>query len=137
MAVTGLNHITLAVCDLDRSLRFYREILGFAVRAVWEEGAYLEAGDLWLCLSRDENASAERYADYTHVALSVSPENFGALCRAIEANAAIWKTNRSEGESLYFLDPDGHKLEIHMGSLATRLKHYREHPEKGVKILDQ
>jgi len=54
MTVLGLNHITLAVADVQRSLTFYRNILGFRVRAIWAEGAYLEAGSLWLCLSRDD-----------------------------------------------------------------------------------
>ncbi|GHL45122.1 hypothetical protein ECZU28_51170 [Escherichia coli] len=29
-----------------------------------------------------------------------------------QAGAEVWKDNRSEGASYYFLDPDGHKLEL-------------------------
>ncbi|WP_159065009.1 hypothetical protein [Thaumasiovibrio subtropicus] len=34
--------------------------------------------------------------------------------------------NRSEGQSLYLLDPDGHKLELHVGDLNSRLAHITE-----------
>ena len=51
--IAGLNHVRLAVTDVKKSLAFYRDILGCTVRAIWPEGAYLEAGSLWLCLSYD------------------------------------------------------------------------------------
>lgn len=131
--VSGLNHVTLAVSDLDRSLAFYRDLLGLAVRARWPDGAYLEAGTLWLCLSVGPVTARE---DYTHVAFSAAPEDFGTLCERVRAAAPIWRENRSEGASLYMLDPDGHRLELHVGSLRSRLDHYRARPGSDVEVFD-
>jgi catechol 2,3-dioxygenase-like lactoylglutathione lyase family enzyme len=135
-AITGLNHITLAVSDLDRSLAFYRDTLGCTVRALWADGAYLEAGGMWLCLSRDQDMRSAPRPDYTHIAFSVAEEDFATLSERLKTECTIWKDNRSEGASTYFLDPDGHKLELHVGTLTTRLEHYLAHPEKGVRVFD-
>lgn len=123
--IRGLNHITLAVADVERALAFYRDVLGLTPVAVWPQGAYLEAGTLWLCLSRDDARHAEPSPDYTHIAFDVAEEEFSAMSSRISASAPIWRDNRSEGASLYFLDPDGHKLELHVGSLTSRLADYR------------
>jgi glutathione S-transferase fosA5 len=135
--VTGLNHITLAVADIDRSLIFYRDVLGLAVRAVWSSGACLEAGALWLCLSLDEGARTSPHPDYTHLAFSVSEANYADLSKRLITQCMVWNDNKSEGASTYFLDPDGHKLEIHVGSLETRLAHYRQNLSYGVTIFDR
>jgi catechol 2,3-dioxygenase-like lactoylglutathione lyase family enzyme len=136
LAITGLNHITLAVADIDRSLAFYRDILGCKVRAIWTEGAYLEVGTLWLCLSKDDQVRSHPHPDYTHIAFSVPDGAYAALSKHIAANAKIWRENRSEGASTYFLDPDGHKLEIHLGCLESRLDYYRSNPEKNIEVLN-
>ena len=128
--------MTLAVADLDRSVGFYRDLLGFELKALWGEGAYLEAGPLWLCLSLDPAAATGTGRDYGHVAFDVTAEAFDRLSAKVRAAAAIWKDNRSEGASLYFLDPDGHKLELHVGSLASRLAHYRAAPQAGLHIAE-
>jgi catechol 2,3-dioxygenase-like lactoylglutathione lyase family enzyme len=52
-AITGLNHLTLSVSDLERSVAFYSELLGFMVRMRGRASAYLEAGTLWLALIFD------------------------------------------------------------------------------------
>jgi catechol 2,3-dioxygenase-like lactoylglutathione lyase family enzyme len=135
MAVRGLNHLTLAVTDLAVSVAFYRDVLGMNVAAQWATGAYLEAGTLWLCLSQDAGAAKATRADYTHIAFDVAEAEFAATAARISTQARIWKDNRSEGDSLYFLDPDGHKLEIHSGSLASRLARYREHPPTDYRRL--
>lgn len=133
--VTGLNHLTLAVADLDRSVGFYRDVLGCDLRAVWADGAYLEAGALWLCLSLDPRDAIPERTDYTHVAFDVAAEAFEVLAARIIAHAPVWKTNASEGQSLYFLDPDNHRLELHVGTLTSRLDHYRSRPDSGVTVI--
>ncbi len=136
MMIRGLNHMTLAVADLERSLRFYRDLLGIPVRAVWPEGAYLEAGALWLCLSVDQKAAFRPAPDYTHFAFDVEEDHFETLNKRVSEAAPLWRENRSEGASLYVLDPDGHKVEFHVGSLASRLAHYRASSPPGMTIFE-
>ncbi|MDA7947663.1 MAG: fosfomycin resistance glutathione transferase [Hyphomicrobiaceae bacterium] len=120
--IKGVNHITLAVSDLDAAVDFYRDVLGLELRKRWPGGAYLEAGDFWICLSPDEATRQSPHSDYTHLAFDVDNDAFEALAaRITRAGARVWKDNRSEGRSHYFLDPDGHKLELHVGTLETRL----------------
>ena len=91
---------------------------------------------MWLCLSHDTNVSSAPNSDYTHIAFSVSEADYQHLSERVTAECRIWKDNRSEGDSTYFLDPDGHKLEIHLGSLESRLAHYRGNPAKGVQVFE-
>lgn len=44
------------------------------------------------------------------------------------AGATEWKSNKSEGESIYFLDPDGYQLGVHCGDLESRLRSCKESP---------
>ncbi len=100
--LTGLNHLTLALHNLDRSVDFYRHLLGFRLHARWDTGAYL---------------------------------SLDVLC--LRAHDVIeWQQNRSEGGSLYFLDPDGHKLEAHVGDLNSRLAQCRTLPCPGMCFFD-
>lgn len=118
--ITGVNHITLATKNVTRSFDFYRNILGFKPLCKWNAGAYFLAGDMWFCLNYDEYCSAG--TDYTHIAFTVNQSNFKSLKdKIITNNITIFKDNRSEGDSLYFLDPDGHKLEVHVGDWQSRI----------------
>lgn len=117
--LNGLNHITIAVSDLNRSFDFYTNILGMTPHVRWEGGAYLTLGNTWFCLSCDHVIPSQ---DYSHIALDIATENIAAFANKLRTENIIeWKQNRSEGESIYFLDPDGHKLEVHSGSLQSRL----------------
>lgn len=128
----GLNHITLAVSNVSESFSFYVETLGFTPRAQWKNGAYLSIGELWLCLSRDAVSIGK---DYTHYAFSIEDEVFETFAERLKAlGVKEWKVNKSEGKSLYFLDPDGHKLELHTGSLESRLKACRAQPYEEMKF---
>ena len=131
----GLNHITLAVSDLQISINFYQKLLGMKLHAKWDRGAYLECGELWLCLSLDNNRFfvSPEVSDYTHFAFSLEEKDFTHFLLSLEGAAvSIWKTNKSEGKSCYFLDPDGHKLEAHVGGLSQRLAACRLMPYDGM-----
>jgi len=115
----GLNHITYAVSNLDISFDFYTKILGMKPKAKWKKGAYFEVGDVWFCLNVDDTKAS---LDYSHVAFDISEDDFLEFQSKLKNhNVKIWHENTSEGDSLYILDPDNHKLEIHVGSLTSRL----------------
>lgn len=131
--ITGINHLTLAVSDLERSLAFYMNTLGFTGHVKWDNGAYLTIGGLWLCLSCDEPCAKD---DYTHVAFDISPSDYESFCTHLVSHGVKkWKDNKSEGESFYLLDPDGHKLEIHVGDLNARLEELKITPYSGLVYL--
>lgn len=120
--IEGINHITLAVSDLSRSVAFYADGLGCRLVSRFDNGAYFDINGTWFCLSLDPDAATQDRGDYTHIAFSIAADAFDAFERRLsEIGAPIWKENRSEGASIYFLDPDGHKLEAHVGTLASRL----------------
>lgn len=118
--IKSINHVTLAVKDIEKSFKFYRDILGFTPLVKWDKGAYFLIGDFWFCLNLDEKRTPNDC--YTHYAFTISSEDFEETSRAIiNSGAQTFKDNTSPGHSLYFLDPDGHKLEIHAGNWKTRI----------------
>ena len=134
--ITGINHITLSIKSVAESFAFYTQVLGFRPIARWPVGAYLLAGDLWIALVLDQRVRAAALPEYTHVAFTVAQADFAALSRRIvEAGAPIWQPNQTEGDSLYFLDPNGHKLEIHASDLETRLSTAKASPWEGLEFF--
>jgi len=133
--VEGINHATFAVRELGRSFRFYTEVLGLRAIARWDGGAYLEAGEDWIVLILHPETREEPLPEYTHLAFSVSPALFGEASKRLrEAGVEVWQENQTEGESLYFLDPDGHKLEIHASDLERRLEANKRNPPPGMRF---
>ncbi len=131
IVLNGFNHITLAVRDIDKSFDFYVSLLGFKPYVKWAKGAHLTVGNHWFCLSCDKSEPAK---DYSHISFNVEKNNFAEISKLIyNANITIWKENRSEGKSIYFLDPDGHKLEIHSGDIKTRLSALKNKAYEGIQ----
>ena len=56
--------------------------------------------------------------------------------RIRSSGATIFQDNVTEGPSYSnFLDPDGHKLEIHIGDLASRMSAAKKAPWEGLQFL--
>jgi len=126
--ITGVNHVTLAVRSLDRSLAFYVGLLGLRRRARSHKTAHLQAGEMWIALVEDAATRSGPLPEYTHLAFTVSTDALAAMRdRLIEAGVGQWQENATEGASLYIVDPDGHKLELHASDLEARLAWIRDH----------
>jgi catechol 2,3-dioxygenase-like lactoylglutathione lyase family enzyme len=135
--ITAFNHVTLAVSDLEVSFAFYTEVLDLRPVARWLKGAHLRAGSDWLCLALGDTARRAPVAEYTHLAFTVSQADYAVMERRLtEEKVTIWQRNHSEGESLYFLDPDGHKLEIHASDLSARIRALRSAAPEGLVMFE-
>ena len=125
--INGINHITFAVSDLERSMAFYVNLLGLRLVGKWDKGAYLLAGNQWIALNTDDAVISKSNPDYTHISFNVLSTDFNKMKDKLKhAGVQSFKENSSEGESFYFLDPDGHKLELHYNTIEDRLKWARE-----------
>lgn len=135
--ITGVNHITIAVAEVGRSFDFYARVLGCKAVARWDAGAYVTAGNTWVALVVDQTARPVHRADQSHNAFSCMQEDFAALVEALRAEGcSSWSSNNSEGDWFYFEDPDGHRLEIHVGNLGSRLEAMRAQPWGDIRFFD-
>ena len=133
--IRGINHINLSVRDIEKSFSFYKNILGFTPLCKSEGSAYFLAGDphdpgcLWLSLDLDRHQKRKPSPCNTHIAFSIDNKDFETLSeKIIKSGATIFKENTSPGKSLYFMDPDDHKLEIHVGHWQDRIHAKKSNP---------
>ena len=114
---TALGPVTIRVADLQRSLRFYEEILGFRP-APGDNGlaALAAGGPPVMLLKQVPGARAHRrYSGLYHVAIVVPsrPALGQALRRLAQAEIRIGQADHLVSEALYLSDPDGNGIEIY------------------------
>ena len=109
---------------------FWRDVLGCNLVARWADGAYLTSGTTWIALVRGEPVVSD--SDYSHIAFNVTEHEFARFAEGLDAHGAdAWQGNWTEGDSVYFTDPDGHRLEAHVGDLRSRLRN----PWDGLRVV--
>ena len=128
LRIAGLHHVTLICADVERSVRFYRNLLGMRVvkQTVNEDdrsARHLFFGDeqgtpgtLITCLEYAElDEGAVGRGSTHHVALSVESEEELDAWRDYLRGRGVPCTDvmdRTYFKSLYLRDPDGHLLEL-------------------------
>ncbi|HKN88830.1 MAG TPA: VOC family protein [Acidimicrobiia bacterium] len=128
MPITRLNHAVLYVRDVERSVAFYTDVLGFRVIDVLPEGfrgaAFLQApgstNDHDLGLFEIGSAAAASPAGrggavgLYHLAWEVDTlaELEGLAARLSEAGALVGASDHGTTKSLYAKDPDGLQFEV-------------------------
>ena len=128
LRISGIHHITLLCADVERSVGFYRNVLGLRVvkQTVNEDdrGArHLFFGDeegrpgtLITCLEYPElDEGAIGRCSTHHFALSVATEEELAAWRDYLVSKGVPVTemlDRTYFKSVYMRDPDGHIIEL-------------------------
>ena len=115
-----LQHLVLWVSDVERSVRFYRDVLGFEVKSQRPRAAFLKIpgspDDHHLGLFEQTGVPRpdERVARMYHSAWEVGDviDLVRARQRLIEAGALVGSSDHGVSLSLYAKDPDGLEFEI-------------------------
>jgi catechol-2,3-dioxygenase len=115
-----LQHLVLWVGDVERSVRFYRDVLGFEVTKRYPSAAFLKipgtADDHHLGLFEQSGVGRpdERVARMYHAAWEVGEltDLARARRRLVETGALVGSSDHGVSLSLYAKDPDGLEFEI-------------------------
>ena len=115
-----LQHLVRWVADVGRSVRFYRDVLGFEVKSQSPRAAFLKIpgspDDHHLGLFEQTGVPSpdERVARMYHSAWEVGEltDLVRARERLIEAGALVGSSDHGVSLSLYAKDPDGLEFEI-------------------------
>ena len=121
--IEGISHVCLYVTDLDRSIEFYSEVLGFRPYFYHENANWrvelLRLGNFAIEMmqpKKEKNLPAGRWH---HVCLAVT--DIESVWEALKAKGIVFKTEHileapgwgNTGEKyIHFLGPDGEELEI-------------------------
>jgi glyoxylase I family protein len=130
--ITELDHIVLNVSEIERSLKFYTEILGLKPERVDEFQAG-KVGFPSVRINSDTvidlfpiqggptklNDQEKTAGNLNHFCMVVSKEDFSGIIDYLKENrisvregpVSRWGA-RGRATSVYFLDPDGNEIEI-------------------------
>jgi len=122
-AGTRIGHVHLKVADLERSLKFYRDLLGFELQQYYgDSAAFISAGgyhhhiglNTWY--SKNAAAAPTRAAGLFHTAI-VYPERRDlaiVLKRLIDAGYPLTgASDHGVSEAIYLDDPDKNGVELY------------------------
>ena len=116
LITTGIDHVNLQVSNLEKSIEFWKELLGFDVLETIPEqkGAIIGTKAAMLALYEKENLGRIKKHGFSHVSFHIS--NFDDAVQLCEEKGI---TILYEGvvrwpysQSLYIKDPDGYEIEL-------------------------
>ena len=120
---TRIGHVHLTVSDLDRAVRFYRDVLGFDVTARYgADAVFLSAGgyhhhvglNTWA--GRGAPPPAPGTTGLYHVAILFADRAAlaGAVRRVLEHGVPLeGASDHGVSEAVYLRDPDGNGIELY------------------------
>lgn len=119
--ITGIAHICFTVSDLEKSIAFYQDQLGFKhafdfVRDTGERhGCYLHMGGRnFIELFQGELGERAEGQSYRHICLEVDDIDLtvrALLARGVECSEP--KLGKDQSWQAWITDPDGNRIELH------------------------
>ena len=118
----GLHHTALVSSDVERTVRFYQDVLGFPLTELIENRDYPGSSHFFFDIGNsnllaffdfpglDVGPYAEVLGGLHHMAISVEPGRWHALVDRL-SDAGVEHEVHS-GVSVYFRDPDGARIEL-------------------------
>ena len=119
--VQGIDHVALAVRDIETSASWYQEVLGLKRmhERVWEGlPVVVGAGETAVALfpvqgDNPEVPSGKNVIAMRHLAFRVDRANFELAQSELQARSIEFEFQDHEiSHSIYFHDPDGYEIEI-------------------------
>ncbi|MFN0090908.1 MAG: VOC family protein [Acidimicrobiales bacterium] len=124
-AARGIHHLALLCSDVERTIRFYQDVLGFPLVELFENRDYRGSTHFFHDIGHGNLLAFFDFPDLGlgpyqevlgglhHVAISVPAEQWEQIrARLDEAGIAHVGAELGAPSSLYFSDPDGVRLEI-------------------------
>ncbi len=121
----GVHHLALICSDVERTIRFYQDVLGFPLIEVMENRDYPGSTHFFHDLGHGNllaffdfpglglGPAVEALGGIQHIAISVVPEQFEALKASLDEHAIPYLgPDRGITSSVYFRDPDGIQIEL-------------------------
>jgi len=113
--IETIDHISLSVSDIEKSIEFYRENFGFDLteHASGSPEAFLQVADIKLRLFREESGKVAKTGGY--VAFYVDEEDFEDAIDEIEDSELeiiSGPENIRNGKKVVISDPDGNKIAL-------------------------
>src|SRR6476646_3718392 len=118
----GLHHFALVSGDVERTVRFYQDVLEFPLTEMFENRDYQGSTHFFFDIGNgnllaffdfpglDVGPYAEVLGGLHHIAISIAPDRWEHLRAKLEAAGV--PTQNISGSSLYFTGPDGERLEL-------------------------
>ena len=121
MQLEGIDHVALAVRDIEQSAQWYIDVLGFERRyeGMWNGvPTFIGKGNIAIALfparaSHSKSAVRSDNIRVLHLAFRTDRENFAAAQKELDRRGIKFEFQDHEiSHSIYFHDPDRHQLEI-------------------------
>lgn len=121
----GVHHMALICSDVEQTIRFYQDVLGFPLIELMENRDYKGSSHLFFDIGHENllaffdfpglglKPAIEAIGGVQHIAISVYPESFEQIKSALDEKGVQYLgPDRGATNSIYLKDPDGIQIEL-------------------------